>query len=131
MTIDVLERAAAVANRSYEREHTTPWMWDANREVRTANVVRRDGQDYSATHRWTIDYPEDYVLIKAVYDALYTQARHFTCEDVLAYLSVHPEVAGVNAHLRGVNWYRHHLDALKTIHNEQTRSFVHHAGGHV
>jgi len=131
MTIELLERAAKLADRSYEREHTTPWMWDANRDVRTANVVRRDGQDYSATHRWTIDYPEDYVLIKAVYDALYTQARHFTCEEALEYLSAHPEVAGVNAHLRGINWYRHHLDSLQTIQNEQTRSFYNHAGGQV
>jgi len=131
MTMNLLERAAALATKNYEREHTTPWMWDANPDVRVANVVRRDGCDYSASHRWTVDYPEDYVLIKAVYDALYTPDRHFTCEDILDYLALHPEVAGVNAHLRGVNWYRHHLDSLRTIHPEQTRTYLQQAGGRV
>ncbi len=128
MPIALLEQAALHAIRGYEREHTTPWMWDANPDVRTANVVRRDGQDYSNTHRWTVDYPEDYVLVKAVYDALYTPTRHASCDEIIDYLARHPEVSGANAHLRGVNWYRHHLDSLKTIHPGQTRSYVQHGG---
>ena len=129
MTYELLERAALTATKSYEREHTTPWMWDANPDVRTANVVRRDGQDYSTSHRWTVDYPEDYVLIKAVYDALYSENRHFTCDDILEFLAQHPEVSGVNAHLRGVNWYRHHMDSLQTIRPNQTRLCMKQAGG--
>lgn len=131
MTIELLKRADALAQRNYEREHTTPWMWDANPDVRVANVVRRDGNDYSVSHRWTVDYPEDYVLIKAVYDALYTPTRHFSCEDILAYVALHPEVTGMNAHLCGVNWYRHHLDSLQTIHPEQTRSYFQQAGSRI
>lgn len=131
MSMNLLERTAALARKNYEREHTTPWMWDANPDVRIANVVRRDGNDYSTSHRWTVDYPEDYVLIKAVYDALYTSERHFSCDEIIQYLRLHPEVAGVNAHLRGVNWYRHHLDSLKTIQPEHTRIYAQQTGRHV
>ncbi|HRQ12462.1 MAG TPA: acylneuraminate cytidylyltransferase, partial [Promineifilum sp.] len=70
---------------------------------------------------WTIDYEADYQFIAAVYDALYSSERHFTLEEILAFLSTHPEIGAINQRYAGVNWYRHHLDDLKTVSAEQTR----------
>lgn len=123
MSVKILERAWYAALLPYEREHTTPWMWDANAGVRTANVVWQHGPDLSMSQRWTIDYPEDYMLIKAVYDNLYTRSPHFGTMDILSFLSDHPEIAGVNAHLSGVNWYREHLADLRTIDARHTRDY--------
>jgi spore coat polysaccharide biosynthesis protein SpsF len=123
MSFSALQLADDRATREHEREHTTPWLWDANPDIRTRNVVWETGLDYSMSHRWTIDYAEDYMFIKAVYDALYTVTPAFTIADVLAYLEAHPEVAAINQHLAGVNWYRNHLDDLRTVQANQTRSF--------
>jgi spore coat polysaccharide biosynthesis protein SpsF len=71
-------------------------------------------------HRWTIDYEEDYQMIKAVYERLYPQNPSFGLADILCLLEQEPEVMALNAHYAGVNWYRHHLDALQTIKAEQT-----------
>lgn len=123
MSVKILERAWYAARKPYEREHTTPWMWDGNAGVRTENVVWGHGPDLSMSHRWTIDYPEDYMLIKAVYDNLYCRSTQFSTMDIISFLNEHPEIAGVNAHLAGVNWYRDHLAELRTISAHNTRDY--------
>ncbi len=120
-TTEVLERAWQCAAKGYEREHTTPWMWDGNPSVRCMNVAWDRGVDYSMTHRWTLDYPEDYMFVRAVYEALYPTTPRFGIYDILNLLDNHAEIAGLNAHLAGVNWYRNHLDELITVRPGQTR----------
>lgn len=121
MTMSALERAWHGAHRAHEREHTTPWMWDGNPDVRVRNVMWERGLDYSMSHRWTIDYPEDYMLVKAVYHELFPTNPQFSIDDVLDLLERRPEILALNAHLAGVNWYREHLDVLRTISQEHTR----------
>ena len=127
MSMKVLERAWHAAEQPHEREHTTPWMWDNNPEVRVSNVSWSNGLDLSMSHRWTIDYPEDYVLMKAIYDNLYLIHPRFSTAKILSFLIDHPEVAGANAHLAGVNWYRNHIDQLKTIDERHTRDYPSHS----
>ena len=121
MSMPALETAWREARRPLEREHTTPFLWENPDQFRIGNVTWETGLDYSMSHRWTIDYEADYQFIAAVYDALYSSDRHFTLEDILAFLAAHPEVEAINNHFAGVNWYRHHLDELKTVSAGQTR----------
>lgn len=109
MTMLALHRAWVSARQPHEREHTTPWLWENNPNIRVLNVMRPDGQVLEQRHRWTIDYPEDYSLIRAVYDALYSSNPAFTCEDILHVMAMHPEIDAVNTHLRGRSWYTEHL----------------------
>lgn len=89
--------ALAVAHR----EATTP----ADREHATMYLVRQPerfsiGRVYAdvdlSGHRWTVDHPQDYALVQAVYEALWTPDRHFTTEDVQTFLEAHP--AGQHAY---------------------------------
>lgn len=121
MTMAALETAWREATRPLQREHTTPYLWENPDRFRLGNVVWETGLDYSMTHRWTVDYEEDYHFVRAVYEALYPANPRFSLEDILAFLAEHPEIEAINRHLAGVNWYRHHLDELKTITAEQTR----------
>lgn len=123
MTMSALEQAWMRASLAFEREHTTPWLWNDNREMRCLNVAWDHANNYSMTHRWTIDYPEDFMFVSAVYDALFSHNPRFSLEDVLSLLQERPEVAALNAHLAGVNWYRNHLGELKTITTNETRPF--------
>ncbi|ALW86655.1 acylneuraminate cytidylyltransferase [Hymenobacter sedentarius] len=122
MPFAALETAWREAQRPLEREHTTPFFWENPDRFRVGNVAWDTGQDFSMTHRWTIDYPEDYAFISAVYDALYPTIPAFGLDDILNLISKRPEIAQLNAHLAGVNWYRNHLDELKTVDASQTRT---------
>jgi spore coat polysaccharide biosynthesis protein SpsF len=121
MTLAALETAWREARRPLEREHTTPYFWENPDRFRIGNVVWESGLDYAMSHRWTIDYEEDYRFIRAVYEGLYAADPLFGLDDILAFLDAHPEVSAVNAHYAGVNWYRHHLDELRTVSAAQTR----------
>lgn len=121
MTIEAVRNAYVTARAPHEREHTTPWMWDGNQRIRTMNVLYPDGEDFSMRHRWTIDYPEDYSLIRTVYEALYHHNPEFSYDDIMEFINQHPEVLETNGHLCGVNWYRHYIDVLRTISPSETR----------
>lgn len=121
MTIDVLRKAHLMATKPMEREHTTPWIWENPGINRIGNVVWETGLNYSMTHRWTIDYEEDYLFIKKIYDELYCAEKHFSMYDILSLLERKPEIAAINNKYAGVNWYRNHLQELKTVTADQTK----------
>lgn len=117
----VLEIAWREATHDFEREHTTPFLWDQPERFRLHNVRWEGGRNLSMSHRFTIDYPEDYVFINTVYDELHTEGvEPFSLDDILALLDERLDIYQLNAHLAGVNWYRHHLGELRTIGRHET-----------
>lgn len=121
MTMDCIERARREAARPLELEHTTPYIWENPDKFRIGNVTWSAGKDYSMSHRFTIDYPADYEFIKAVFEELYTKKADFSCGDILQLLESRPDIYRINSTYSGVNWYRNHLDELKTISPYQTK----------
>ena len=122
MPWSVLETAWKEATKPHEREHTTPFIWDQPTRFRVGNVAWESGRDLSMSHRFTIDYEEDYRFIGAVYDALWNGPdRPFTLQDILRLLDDRPDIMALNAKYAGVNWYRHHLTELSTVSGDQTR----------
>ncbi|MDO8550869.1 MAG: glycosyltransferase family protein [Ignavibacteria bacterium] len=121
MSLQALKKAWENAKKPFERVHTTPYFWENQNQFRIGNVKWEIGFDYSMTHRWTIDYYEDYLFIKAIYDVLYNQNPAFGIDDILKLVSQKPELMKINEMYAGVNWYRNHLNELKTIFAEQTK----------
>ena len=115
MSMSALEIAWREAIRPLEREHTTPFLWENPQRFRIANVTWPSGLDYSKSHRWTIDYEEDYQFIRAVYEELYPRAPFFGLEDILELLARRPDIAAINAQYAGEYWYRKHKGELRTI----------------
>lgn len=121
MTMACLERTWREAEKQLELEHTTPYIWENPEKFRIGNVCWSSGKDYSMSHRFTIDYEADYQFIKRVFEELYPNKPDFSCQDILSILEEKPDVYNLNAEYAGVNWYRNHLDELKTISTEQTK----------
>jgi spore coat polysaccharide biosynthesis protein SpsF len=122
MSFAALEQAHRSASARHEREHTTPFFWDRPERFRVGNVTWETGLDLSMTHRFTLDYPDDYALVAAVYEALWRKSRPvFPLADVLTLLEERPELRETNARYAGVNWYRHHLSDLRTVPASATR----------
>lgn len=121
MSFRALETAWKEATRDFEREHTTPYIWERPESFQILNVAWETGLDLSMTHRLTIDYPEDYDVIRAVYKDLFAENPRFGLKEIMRLLEEKPEIRAKNAAYAGVNWYRHHLDSLRTIRPEQTK----------
>ncbi|HEX3383930.1 MAG TPA: glycosyltransferase family protein [Mucilaginibacter sp.] len=121
MTMACIEKTWKEATRKLELEHTTPYIWENPEKFRIGNVVWNTGKDYSMSHRFTIDYAADYQFIKTVFEELYPKKPDFSCEDILDLLEKRPDIYHINTEYSGVNWYRNHLDELKTISAGQTK----------
>jgi len=121
MSFEALNNALENAKLELEREHTTPYLWENPDKFKIGNVEWESGLDYSMSHRFTIDYEKDYNFIKQVYDELYQINNKFALEDILDLLKRKPEIKKINEEYCGVNWYRNHLNELKTITSDQTK----------
>jgi spore coat polysaccharide biosynthesis protein SpsF len=119
MSIDALATAWREARRPLEREHTTPFLWDNPERFRIGNVAWETGLDCSLTHRFVLDYAEDYAFISSVFQALWRADAHpsapFSLDDILALLARRPELRALNACHLGVSWYRNHPGELRTL----------------
>jgi spore coat polysaccharide biosynthesis protein SpsF len=57
--------------------------------------------------RMTLDYPEDYEFIKAIFDRLYSPGKVFSLRDILSLLRKNPELMDMNRNVQEA--YREHL----------------------
>jgi spore coat polysaccharide biosynthesis protein SpsF len=115
MSFSALECAWKDAVKDYEREHTTPFIWEHDDHFAIGNVAWETGLNYSSSHRWTIDFPEDYEFIRKVYEELYPTDKAFGLSDILNLLKRKPEIAEINQQYLGRYWYENHLDELTHI----------------
>ncbi len=115
MSFNALKKAWEESSKNFEREHTTPYIWENPEFFRIGNVEWETGKDLSTTERWTIDYEEDYLFIKTVYEELYTLNPAFDLNDILNLLERKPEIRKINGRFAGKYWYENHLDELKNI----------------
>ncbi len=120
-TMEALTTAWGNAGKDFEREHTTPYFWENRGQFRIGNVSWNTGLDYSMSHRWVLDYEEDYKVIQAIYDALSGNDPYFGIGAILSFLDKNPLICKINGKYAGVNWYRHHIEELRTITTAQTK----------
>lgn len=115
MSMRALRVAASEAKRPFEREHTTPFIWENPERFRIENVTWGD-ERASRAYRFTIDYPEDYELIARVYDALCSAERPvFSLHDILELLAQQPELVRLNARWAGQSWHLAELAQLRSV----------------
>jgi len=97
-SMKVLEQAYKEASSASDREHVTPYIRKVTPPERIGNVENKKTDD--SRYRWTLDTEEDYRLISAVYDSLYSKKSDFEFEDVLKLFQEKPELAKLNAHIQ-------------------------------
>ena len=92
-SFQALQRAWNEADLTYQREHVMPYLYEEEGRFRV-HVVNHD-PDYGH-YRWTVDTPEDLVLIREIIERLEGRVN-FTWKDVLALQQEAPELFMVNA----------------------------------
>lgn len=92
-----LQQAHAEATQPAEREHVTPFIYWHPERYRLRNLA--SPVDLSQ-HRWTVDTPEDYELVRRLFEALIPTRPNFTQADVLAVLDHHPDWVAINQHIQ-------------------------------
>lgn len=115
ISMQALEKAWQNADLDFEREHTTPYIWERPEEFKLGNIICESGNDYSDAFRWTLDYIEDYNLIKTIFCNLYKSNPDFGYLDIIFFLRKNPEYMLINSKYLGEYWYLKHLNHLNNI----------------
>lgn len=89
-----LEIADAEARDPIQREHVLPFIQSQPDRFPQVHVVA-DGPSQSAL-RITLDYPEDLLLIRAIYERLYPANPGFGLQDILALRKSEPALFEIN-----------------------------------
>lgn len=96
-SMQALEKSYYNANKAYEQEHVTPYIYQNPNLFKMVQLCVKD-KDYSS-YRWTVDTPDDYELIKIVYDRLYLPHEIFTYGQVLELFEREHHLANINSHI--------------------------------
>ena len=115
ISYNALDDAWCNAEKKFEREYTTSYLWKNPHLFSIGNVYWETGLDFSMKYRWTLDYEEDFQLIKSVFEELYPHDPNFSFNDIINLLDRNRELKKINEKYIGVNWYKNHLDESKQI----------------
>lgn len=89
-----LEYASRRASTPHQREHVIPFFWQAGLPVYNVECA----PNLFRTYRWTVDYPEDAILVKKIFEGLYSDDNPvFSMEDILRFLEQNPGLNSINA----------------------------------
>lgn len=90
-TRESLETAWHEAKQSHQREHVTPYLYEHRDQFR---VKVLDLPDDLSHHRWTLDTPEDLIVLRQLAEAVGPEP--FSWEAVLAATRKDPSIEAVN-----------------------------------
>lgn len=93
IAFSALKTAWKSARLASEREHVTMYIKNNREQFQIQDFICPLGNLHD--QRWTIDEPEDYQFIKALYDHFAPQ-WDFSMEEIFLYLKEHPEIREIN-----------------------------------
>lgn len=112
-TYDILKKAWKEARLLSEREHVSPYMFKVAKKVE--KVVCPEDLYHI---RLTLDRPEDYEVLKRVFEGVYVRNRNFTFEDVMEFLKENPDILKINAHIDRDEGYKKSLQEDRQLSEE-------------
>lgn len=95
-SFNALEKAFQNAIYPEEREHVTLYLYRHPEQFTLKNIAHIPSLGH---HRWTVDTPEDFALIRLILENLYPIQPQFRLNDILDLLSHHSEWIKLNAHI--------------------------------
>ncbi len=108
MRFAALESAWREAKLPSQREHVTPFIYQHPENFAIGHFSQPENLSQL---RWTVDEPEDFDLVTAVFEHLYPQKPDFGMRDVLAFLDANPALGNRNSRFRRNEGYDQSLAA--------------------
>lgn len=96
-SFDALEKAAKNSSKASEREHVTVYFYHSKPEEFKISTFSANGKVARPELRLVVDTEEDFKLMEAVYNALYTEGNIIPLEKAIEFLDKHPKIRALNA----------------------------------
>ena len=89
----ILTQLHLEAKQTFEREHVTPYVW---LQPKKFSIFRLDYEKDLSNYRLNLDYYEDFVFLKKLFEELYSTNNLFTLEDIITWIDKNPEISQIN-----------------------------------
>ncbi len=96
---ELLEVVDKEANETFQREHVTPYLYQNPDKFNLNNHTAKE-EFHRPEFRLCVDTPEDFELIKIVYEHFYNPPNIVNIEDVIGLLDKEPDIAQINVGIR-------------------------------
>lgn len=97
VSMSALERAYREGSTPYHFEHVTPYIKEHPELFNMVKYASPLDNPYPDL-RLTVDTPEDFALMKKIYDALYI-GQPILLTDVISFIKANPELININSHV--------------------------------
>ena len=94
LSFETLRKSWQRADLQSQREHVTPYVFDKNSAF---NIYHYKQSKNQSNLRWTVDYENDFLFVKKVYNALYPVNNNFSTNDVYRLLKKNPSLELLNS----------------------------------
>ncbi len=92
----VLKMIHEIADKKYQREHVCTYLVENPDKFKLKNIANdRDCSRF----RWTVDNPEDFELVKAVFENIYPSRKKFFMKDILGFIDQNPDISSLNSNI--------------------------------
>lgn len=95
---ETLGEVAKLTDDPVDHEHVSLYIYEHPKRFRLFNLESNLEQKYWDI-RLTVDTPEDFALIRGIYEKLYPDNPEFATRDILALLDRTPELLELNRHI--------------------------------
>lgn len=85
---ELLEKTNREARLPSEREHVTFYMWKTGK----FSAYRLDPPQDFSRYRFTIDYPQDFEVVKTILNHFYRRNPRFTMLDIIEFMAGRPDL---------------------------------------
>ena len=100
-----LERAYTEATSTEDREHVTFSFWK-NKKNKYKTIQLGNAEDWSQ-YRFTIDYPEDYEVVRLLFDEIEARGLFGNVHEIVSILDNKPEIKNLNKkYYFGIGWVK-------------------------
>lgn len=97
ISVGALERASVEVTDDADREHVTSFVWKNKGSGFRVGPILTALPEYAGSFRLTVDYKEDYDLMRHLYEKFYVRGGLISIPKVLRYLAQNPTIAAMNA----------------------------------
>ena len=93
-----LEKTWELAKSDFDKEHTTTFIRNNPNLFKIINHEHSKSNLFEK-HRWCLDFEDDYLFIKTIFEKLYLDNNNFSMENILELLDNNKEINMINSHL--------------------------------
>jgi len=92
----LLKTISIKAKKPSQREHPTSFIWTQPTKFK---IFRIECKKNLKKYRLSLDYEEDFQLIKSVFNGLYDRNKKFGLDEIIDWLDKNPKVFHLNSHI--------------------------------